>query len=77
MCTASHDYEKTTFTLVAKPITVGADAWIGARAMILPGCDIGTGSVIGAGSVVTRPTPDWSVSAGNPARVIRERYART
>jgi putative colanic acid biosynthesis acetyltransferase WcaF len=37
VCTASHDYEKTTFPLVAKAITVGADAWIGARALILSG----------------------------------------
>jgi putative colanic acid biosynthesis acetyltransferase WcaF len=77
LCTASHDYEKTSFPLVTRAITVGADAWIAARAIILPGCDIGEGSVIGAGSVVTRATPPWSVSAGNPSRVIREKYTRT
>jgi putative colanic acid biosynthesis acetyltransferase WcaF len=77
LCTASHDYEKASFPLVAKAITVGADAWIGARAIILPGCEIGEGSVIGAGSVVTRATPAWSVSAGNPSRVVREKYTRT
>jgi len=76
LCTATHDFEKREFPLVTKGITVGADAWVGARAIVLPGCEIGEGSVIGAGSVVTRSTPAWSVCAGNPCRVIRERYTR-
>ncbi len=77
LCTATHDYEKSSFPLATRAITVGADAWIAARAIILPGCEIGEGSVIGAGSVVTRGTPPWSVSAGNPSRVIREKYTRS
>ena len=77
VCTASHDYTKTTFPLVAKAITVGADAWIGARAIVLPGCEIGEGSVIGAGSVVTKNTPACSVCAGNPCRVVKEGYSRS
>jgi len=76
LCTASHDYEKRLFPLVAKAIRVGRDAWIGARAMVLPGCEIGEGCVIGLGSVVTRSTPAWSVCAGNPCRVVKERYSR-
>lgn len=76
LCTASHDYTDARFPLVAKEITVGTDAWVGARAIILPGCEIGEGSVIGAGSVVTRSTPAWSVCAGNPCRVIKEKYSR-
>jgi putative colanic acid biosynthesis acetyltransferase WcaF len=76
VCTGSHDYEKQALPLVARAITVGADAWIGARALILPGCAVGAGSVIGAGSVVTRSTPEWSVCAGNPCRVVREKYSR-
>jgi putative colanic acid biosynthesis acetyltransferase WcaF len=77
ICTASHDYRKDSFPLVAKAIAIGADAWVGARAIVLPGCDVGEGSVIGAGSVVTRATPAWSVCAGNPCRVVRERYTRS
>jgi len=76
VCTASHDYEKGSFPLVAKAVMVGADAWLGARVIVLPGCEIGEGCVVGAGSVVTRSTPAWSVCAGNPCRVIREKYAR-
>ena len=77
LCTTSHDYTKAIFPLVMQAITVGADAWVGARAIVLPGCDIGEGSVVGAGSVVTRSTPAWSVCAGNPCRVIREGYSRS
>ena len=73
VCTATHDYEKAAFPLVAKAITVGADAWIGARAIVLPGCDVAAGTVIGAGSVVTHSTQAWSVCAGNPCREIRKR----
>lgn len=49
------------------------DVWIGARAIILPGVTIGTGSIIGAGAVVTTDVPPYSVAAGNPAVVIRHR----
>jgi maltose O-acetyltransferase len=56
----------------AKPIDVGADAWIGGGAIVLPGVSIGANSVIGAGSVVTRPIPANVVAVGNPCRVIRE-----
>jgi acetyltransferase-like isoleucine patch superfamily enzyme len=53
-------------------VTIGDDVWIGSGARILNGVTIGDRSVVGAGSVVTRDTPADSISAGNPARVIRE-----
>ena len=57
-------------------LEIGADAWIGARALILPGCRrIGRGAVIAAGAVVTRDVPDYAVVGGNPARHIRYRFA--
>ena len=55
----------------AKPVTIGSDVWVGGAAVILPGVTIGSRSVIGAGSVVTRDIPDDVFAAGNPCRVIR------
>ena len=55
-----------------KPIDIGSDVWVGGGAIILPGVTIGSRTVIGAGSVVTRSIPDGVFAAGNPCRVIRE-----
>jgi len=63
-----HDWSTTK----SAPIKVSKGVWIGARAIILKGVTIGEGSVVGAGSVVTRDVPAWTIVAGNPARVIRE-----
>jgi len=54
-----------------KPVKIGADVWVGAGALILPGVTIGSKTVIGAGSVVSRDIPDRVFAAGNPCRVIR------
>ena len=56
----------------AKPIEIGSDVWVGGGAIICPGVKIGSKTVIGAGSVVTRDVPSGVVAAGNPCRVIRE-----
>ena len=56
----------------ARPIEIGSDVWVGGAAVILPGVTIGSRSVIGAGSVVTRDVPAGVFAAGNPCRVIRE-----
>jgi maltose O-acetyltransferase len=54
-----------------KPVDIGSDVWVGGGAIILAGVRIGSRSVIGAGSVVTRDVPDGVFAAGNPCRVIR------
>jgi maltose O-acetyltransferase len=55
----------------ARPITIGARAWLGAGVIVLPGLQIGADAVIGAGSVVTASVPPGVVAAGNPCRVQR------
>jgi maltose O-acetyltransferase len=55
-----------------KPVTIGSDVWVGGGAIICPGVKIGSRTVIGAGSVVTRDIPDGVFAAGNPCRVVRE-----
>jgi maltose O-acetyltransferase len=56
---------------LGKPVTIGSDVWVGGAAVICPGVTIGSRSVIGAGSVVTRDIPENVFAAGNPCRVIR------
>ena len=59
--------------LEIKPVRIEAWADIGTNAVILPGVTVGRGSIVGAGAVVTQDVPPFSVVAGVPARVIRER----
>ncbi|KAK3656798.1 hypothetical protein LTR56_002779 [Elasticomyces elasticus] len=54
-----------------KPVTIGDDCWIGGGAIILPGVEIGQGTTIAAGSVVTKSIPAWSVAMGSPAKVVK------
>jgi len=55
-----------------KPITIGEDCWLGGNVAVVPGVTIGKGSTVGAGSVVTKDVPEYSVVAGNPARMIKQ-----
>lgn len=54
---------------------VGHDVWIGAEALVLPGTRIGSGAIIGARSVVGGHVPPYAIAVGNPARVLRLRFA--
>lgn len=56
-----------------RPVVIEDDVWIGARAILLPGVRIGTGSVVAAGAVVSRDVPAGVVVAGNPARIVGPR----
>jgi maltose O-acetyltransferase len=66
------DHELRRRQEYGKPIGIGSDVWVGGGALILAGVSIGSRSVIGAGSVVTRDIPDGVLAVGNPCRVIRE-----
>lgn len=54
-------------------VVIGRDCWIGANCIILPGVTIGEGSVIAAGSVVTKDIPEYSIVGGVPAKLIKMR----
>jgi acetyltransferase-like isoleucine patch superfamily enzyme len=73
---AQHGIERLDVPVREQPgvwtrVTVGRDSWIGDRAVVL--ADVGQHCVIGAGSVVTRPIPDYAIAAGAPAKVLRYR----
>ncbi len=70
LLTINHDFNDIRI-LVGKPIVVRKNAWIGGKAIIMPGVEIGEGAIIGSGSVVTKDMPAHSIAVGNPARVIR------
>ena len=57
--------------LESKPVSIGDGCWIGEKVCILPGVNIGKKCIIGAGSVVTKSIPDYSIAVGNPAKVIK------
>lgn len=77
--TSGHRFDRTDIPMMeqgssqVEPVTIGDDVWIGRRAMIMPGVTIGNGCVIGAGAVVTRDIPPYTVAGGVPARVLRKR----
>ena len=77
LCGATHDYEDPNFPLVAFPISIGAFAWICARATVQPGVSVGEGSVLALGAVATQNLLPWTVYGGIPARKIKMRTNRS
>lgn len=75
----NHDFSSTNIPMnrqgegVQGPIIIENDVWIGAGSIITTGVKLGTGSIIGAGSVVTKDIPKYSIAVGSPARVIKKR----
>ncbi len=57
--------------LKAKPVRIGEGSWLGEKVMVMPGVTIGKKCVIGAGAIVTKDIPDYSIAVGNPAKVIK------
>ncbi len=73
LCTGTHDYTRWSMPLVAEPIEVGENAWLGADVFVGPGVSVGELCVVGARSVVVRDLPARTVCAGNPCRVLKDR----
>jgi acyl-[acyl carrier protein]--UDP-N-acetylglucosamine O-acyltransferase len=63
---SAHDHDD------AKPVKIGANVFLGARAIVMKGVEIGANSVIGAGSIVVKSIPANVIAAGNPCRAIRD-----
>ncbi|WP_031044840.1 sugar O-acetyltransferase [Streptomyces sp. NRRL F-5650] len=66
-----HPSRRADFGRFSEPIVIEDRVWIGSNAVVLPGVRIGHGSVVGAGSVVTRSIPPMTVAVGAPCRVVR------
>lgn len=78
---SNHSYEDIEIPIcmqkiTAKPVQIENDVWIGCNVTILAGVKIGQGSVIGAGSVVTKNIPPYSIAAGVPSRIIKKRMPK-
>jgi putative colanic acid biosynthesis acetyltransferase WcaF len=71
--TGNHDYSKSSFDLIVKPITVEEGAWIGAKATVTQGVVIGSHSLLTVGSIASKDLPRYSICKGNPAEKIKER----
>ena len=71
--TYQHDAQSATFASVGAPVVIEDHAWIGVRAILLPGARIGEGAVVAAGAVVTGDIPPYTIVAGVPATVRKER----
>jgi acetyltransferase-like isoleucine patch superfamily enzyme len=71
--TADHDLNSPDFTGRELPVSIGNYVWIGSRATILPGCNIGVGAVIAAGALVTKSVEPYTVVGGVPAKMIKKR----
>ncbi len=67
-----HDVYNRALAAVPKSVVIDDDAWIGMHAVILPGVRVGKAAIVGAGSVVTKDVPDFTVVGGIPAKVLRE-----
>lgn len=73
----NHNYDKIDSPIHAqgvstKPIIIEDESWIGANVVVVPGVTIGKHSIVAAGSVVTKNVPEYSVVAGNPARILKQ-----
>lgn len=75
ICTGSHDWASESFDLIVTPIAIGAKAWIGAKSLVAPGCEVGEGTVLTLGSVATGYLEPWMIYSGWPAIPVKHRVS--
>jgi putative colanic acid biosynthesis acetyltransferase WcaF len=73
ICGATHDYNDPDFPMISYEMRLGAYSWICARASVSPGVHVGSGAVLGLGSVATQDLEPWSVYGGVPAVLVKPR----
>ncbi len=70
---SNHSYADLSMHLKSKGIKIGKNVWLGSNCVVLPSVSIGDFAIVGAGSVVTKNIPNYSIAVGNPAKVIAKR----
>lgn len=73
LLTGNHDYHKSTFDLIIKPIEIGNGAWIGAKSVVTQGVKVGEHAVLTVGSVASKPLEPFGIYRGNPAEKVKVR----
>lgn len=73
LCAGTHELSDPMLPLLVGDIEIGPEAFLGARAMVMPGVRIGEGAVLGAGGVAGKDLDAWTIYAGNPCKPIRTR----
>jgi putative colanic acid biosynthesis acetyltransferase WcaF len=77
ICTGSHDWASESFDLIVRPIAICAKAWIGAKSLVAPGCEVGEGAVLTLGSVATGCLEPWMIYSGSPAVPVKRRVSNS
>jgi putative colanic acid biosynthesis acetyltransferase WcaF len=73
LCTGSHDFKRTSFDLITRPIILEDGVWLGAGSWVGPGVTIGSHAVLTAGSVATKNLAAYGIYRGNPAALVKQR----
>ena len=73
LCTGSHDWASSRFSLITEPISIGDGAWVSARSVVGPGVTVGEGAVLSLGSIATKDLAPWGIYFGNPVKKVKLR----
>lgn len=76
LLTGNHDFTKTSFDLIVKPIVLEDGAWVGAKSIVCPGVTLKSHAILTVGSVATHDLDAWSIYQGNPAVKVRDRKVK-